>query len=153
TYARVRCENVYPGVSMVYYGSQHRLEYDFMVAPGADPDAIRLSFEGADGVELDGRGDLRLYSATGEVRQRKPVVYQEMDGQRQPIEGRYVLKGTTPQVTLQVGPYDRSRPLVIDPVLDYSTYLGTGSIDYALGVAVDDSGSAYVTGATLGIGF
>src|SRR6185295_2469207 len=89
TYAKVRSNGVYPGIDLVYYGQQRQLEYDFVVAPGADPQKIVLGFEGADAVEIDAHGDLVLHTAGGDVRQHKPVVYQEVDGVRRAIEGAY----------------------------------------------------------------
>jgi len=147
TYARVEYKNVYPGVNLVYYGSQRQLEYDFVVAPGADPKAIRLAFEGVDKLALDAHGNLILHTAGGEVLQRAPIVYQEINGARQKISGRYVLKGKDP-VGFQVAAYDASQPLVIDPVLVYSTYLGGSDVDAGFGIAVDALGNAYVVGIT-----
>src|SRR5262249_2620015 len=147
TYAKVKYESVYPGVDLVYYGSQRMLEYDFIVASGADPKAITLTFEGHESMEVDGQGDLILKTAGGEGRLRKPLVYQEPDGRRIPIPGDYVIKGTR-QVGFQLAAYDSTSPLVIDPVLVYSTYLGGNGVDQALGIAIDSVGNAYVTGAT-----
>src|SRR5262245_16422596 len=148
-YAKVRYENIYPGIDLVYYSNRRRLEYDFVVAPGADPHAIMLEFEGAEKPELDARGNLALRSAGGLIRINKPFVYQEVDGVRREISSGYALKDNC-QVGFQLGAYDASRPLVIDPTLVYSTYLG-GSADEGLsntGVVVDSSGNAYVMGTT-----
>ena len=123
TYAKVTYEAVYPGVDLVYYGNQRRLEYDFVVAPGADPHAITLAFTGAKTMRLDRDGALVLALAAGDISQPAPIVYQEVNGVRASIPGRYVVKDTT-SVGFDVGPYDTSRPLVIDPTLVYSTYLG-----------------------------
>ena len=123
TYAKVKYEGVYPGVDLVYYGNQGQLEYDFVVAPGADPGLVTLAFEGAREIHIDARGELVLGVEGGEVRQHKPVVYQEVAGVKQEVAGRYVMKGTR-QVGFRVAAYDPSRPLIIDPVLVYSTYLG-----------------------------
>ena len=123
TYAKVKYEGVYPGVDLVYYGNHGQLEYDFVVAPGADPRLVTLAFEGAREVHIDARGELVLGVEGGEVRQHKPVVYQEVAGVKQEVAGRYVMKGTR-QVGFRVAAYDPSRPLIIDPVLVYSTYLG-----------------------------
>ena len=128
TYAKVKYEGVYPGVDLVYYGNQGQLEYDFVVAPGADPGLVTLAFEGAREVHIDARGELVLGVEGGEVRQHKPVVYQEVAGVKQEVAGRYVMKGTR-QVGFRVAAYDPSRPLIIDPVLVYSTYLGGSGID------------------------
>ena len=128
TYAKVRYEGVYPGVDLVYYGNQGQLEYDFVVAPGADPGLVTLAFEGAREVHIDARGELVLGVEGGEVRQHKPVVYQEVAGVKQEVAGRYVMKGKR-QVGFRVAAYDPSRPLIIDPVLVYSTYLGGSGTD------------------------
>jgi hypothetical protein len=146
TYARVKYEGVYPGVDLVYYGNQGQLEYDFVVAPGADPRLVTLAFEGARKVHIDPRGELVLGVEGGEVRQHKPVIYQEVAGIKQEVSGRYVMKGTH-QVGFRVATYDPRRPLIIDPVLVYSTYLGGSDIEEARGIAVDGAGSAYVTGS------
>jgi len=152
TYGSVLFRGVYPGVDLIYYGNQRELEYDFRLAPGADPSQIELSFEGAEAVSTDEGGNLVLRLKDGEVKQHRPVIYQELDGARREVAGRYVLKGRR-AVGFRVGDYDRNTPLVIDPVLVYSTYLGGGSIEAAQDVAVDAYGSAYVTGWTLSTDF
>jgi beta-propeller repeat-containing protein len=146
-YGKVRCESVYPGVDLVYYGNQGQLEYDFVVAPGADPRRITLAFQGAEKLGLSAEGDLVLETEDGELRQSKPVVYQEVEGVRRQVEGQYVLRGGE-KVGFQVAAFDASKPLVIDPTLVYSTYLGGSGSDAGYGIAVDSSGSAYVTGET-----
>jgi len=133
TYARVEYQNVYPGINMVYYGNQRQLEYDFVVAPGADPRRIRLAFEGVDKLDLDARGNLMLRTAHGEMLQRAPVIYQDVAGAKREISGRYVVKGKN-RVIFQVAAYDVNRPLIIDPVLVYSTYLGGSAGEAALGL-------------------
>jgi len=147
TYARVRYQDVYPGVDLVYYGNQGQLEYDLVVAPSTDPNAIRLRFEGADEISLDNRGNLVVNLPGGEVIQRAPIAYQEIDGDRQEISGGYVLHGDH-QVGFQVTAYDVSRPLIIDPALVYSSYLGGSEHDYGQGIAVGADGSVYVSGET-----
>jgi hypothetical protein len=147
TYAKVKYAAVYPGVDLVYYGQSRQLEYDFVVAPGADPAIITLGFEGVDHVDVDAQGDLVLSIASGSLRFQKPVIYQEEDGRRQTIAGSYVRKGLH-QVGFQLAAYDVTRPLVIDPVLSYATYLGGSSFDEGAGIAVDATGAAYVTGRT-----
>jgi hypothetical protein len=147
TYARVAYRQVYPGVDVEFYGKRRQLEYDFVVAPGADPNLIRLSFKGAGALEVNDDGDLVLHAASGDVLQRRPVVYQDFDGVRREVESNYVVYGKS-NVGFRVGAYDATRPLVIDPVLNYSTYLGGSGFDQGYGVAVDSSGNAYVTGQT-----
>ncbi|HET6980466.1 MAG TPA: SBBP repeat-containing protein [Pyrinomonadaceae bacterium] len=146
-YARVRAENVYQGIDIVYYGNEQELEYDFVVAPGANPSAITLSFDGTQSIETDAQGDLVLRTPRGEVRQRKPFIYQENDGRKRQVDGQYVKMGKE-QVGFEIGEYDHSLPLVIDPLLLYSTYLGGSVNDYILGIATDAGGNSYVVGGT-----
>ena len=150
-YAKVKCQDVYPGVDMVYYGNQDgQLEYDFVVAPGTDPNAIKLEVGTGLGVPLQIAADGALVVKTGggEVRFHKPVVYQtESTDNRQSLEGHYTLDSQN-HVRFQIEPYDHSKALFIDPVLSYSTYLGGTGPDQGNGIAVDSSGSAYVTGST-----
>src|SRR2546425_5612407 len=152
TYAKVRYDDLYPGIDLVYYGNQRQLEYDFVVRPGANPSRIVLGVRGADRLEVDAQGDLVLHTAVGPIRERKPVIYQEIDGDRKEIPGAYVLTGRH-QVGFRVAAYDASQPLVIDPVLVYSTYLGGSGLDQGFGIAVDASGNAYVTGLTASTDF
>src|SRR5882762_8459867 len=152
TYAKVRHANVYPGIDLVYYGNQRELEYDFVLYPGADPKRIALEFEGVDKLEVDAQGVLVLHTVAGAIRQRKPIVYQEIDGTRFEIPGAYAVKGAR-QIGFQVAAYDPTRPLVIDPVLSYSTYLGGSAREESFGFAVDRTGSAYVTGQTYSTDF
>jgi len=148
TYRRVQYSGVYPGVDLVYYGRQQQLEYDFVVAPGADPRAIELAFAGVEQTRVDARGDLVLTAAGGSpLRFQKPVIYQIDGARRRLVEGGYV-QGSAHHVGFRVGAYDRTRPLIIDPVLSYSTYLGGSSYDYAKGIAVDATGAVYVSGYT-----
>ncbi len=148
TYSRVRYRNIYRGVDLIYYGSnQRQLEYDFVVAPGANPSAITLSFEGADGLKLNERGDLTISTAGGEVIERAPIVYQEVDGRRRALSGRYVRRAAR-RVGFEVADYDPRIPLIVDPVLVYSTYLGGSGNDQSYAIAADSSGNAYVAGAT-----
>jgi hypothetical protein len=147
TYARVKYEGVYPGVDAIFYGNQRQLEYDFIVAPGADPQVIRLDFAGAKSVRLDENGELVLVTAAGEVRQHRPVIYQEINGARQTVAGGYKLKGQ--QASFELGAYDTSRPLVIDPVVSYATFFGENwSKDTVKAIAVDAHGNVYLTGRT-----
>jgi len=152
TYAKIRYRNVYPGVDMVYYGNQGQIEYDFVVAPGADPAAISLDFQGIDQLEVDDRGDLVLHVSGEQIRFRKPTAYQENDNTRREVSISYVLKDSN-RAGFNLENYDTARPLVIDPVLVYSTYLGGSGEDAGFWIAVDLSGNAYVTGITASLNF
>lgn len=147
-YARVRYAQVYPGIDVVYYGNQRSLEYDFIVSPGARPEQIRLAFGGAlESMKIDERGELALsLKGGGEVRQSRPLVYQEVDGVRREVAGRYALVGKR-EVGFEIGEYDHSKPLVIDPVLVYSTYLDFFNTSLNSGVTTDSSNNVYVTGS------
>jgi len=152
TYKKVRYREVYPGIDLIYYGKQGRLEYDFVVKPGSDHRTIKLAFNDVDSLEIDSKGDLLLHTQGGPVRLKKPIIYQEIHGVISEIDGGYVLHDTQ-EVCFQVAEYDTSLPLVIDPILIFSTYLGgsgstTESYDWSKSIAVDSSGCAYVTGST-----
>lgn len=146
-YAKVRYNEVYRGVDLVYYGRQGQLENDFVVRPGADPRSIRMNIEGASKLAVDRNGDLVVNAGGGEVRFKRPVAYQELAGRRQAVEASYAPAGNR-EVKFNLGPYDRGSELVIDPVLIYSTYLGGSGGDVAFGVAVDSAGEAIITGNT-----
>ena len=157
-FAAVTAHEVYPGIDVRYYGNQGRLEYDFILAPQADPGHIRLRFDrperGGRPVEpaLERGGGLVLSTGAAEMRQRPPVAYQTVNGRRRGIACAYRLdsEGT---VRLALGKYDRSQALVIDPILTYSGYLGGVDDDAVLGVAADPFGNAYVTGLTSSVNF
>ena len=146
-FEKVRYASVYEGIDAVYYGRQGSLEYDFVVAPGADPSRVRLRFEGARGLRVDESGDLVISAEGGDVRQQRPVAYQEFGGARKEVEARYALDARG-RVRFELGAYDRAHELVIDPVLAYSSYLSGAGDDTGTSVAVDASGSAYVVGTT-----
>jgi hypothetical protein len=148
-FTKVRASSVYPGIDLVYYGNQRQLEYDFIVAPGADAKAIKLGFKGSERIEIDSKGDLLIFIPGGRAIERKPFVYQEAGGLKNIIAGRWVLQGKN-RASFEIGKYDGRKPLVIDPILSYSTYLGGVSGDYGIGIAVDASGAAYMTGRTFG---
>jgi hypothetical protein len=154
-YAGVKYAGIYPGVDLVFYGNQGRLEYDFVVAPGADPKAIQLRIDGARKMRVNPRGDLVLSLAEGEVEFQKPILYQQQNGQRREIAGNYVIAGNH-RVIFSVASYDRSKPLILDPVLNYSTYLGGGGAENTtlpVGIAVDSAGDAFVVGDTFSTDF
>ena len=161
-YARVAYRNIYPGVDLVYYGNQGHLEYDLVVAPGATIGNIRLAVAGARHVQMDRAGNVVLRFAAGDLHQIKPAIYQQVDGTKQEVRGRYVVFADH-TIGFQIDSYDRHKPLVIDPTLVYSTYLGgsadNGSgayisiADNSTGIAVDGSGAAYVTGDTISSDF
>lgn len=123
------------------------MEHDFILAPGANPQQIRLSFSGAQKLQRNDAGDLALQTEVGEVKLLKPIAWQELSGQRQPVECEFIINNKR-QVGFRLGAYDRNRDLVIDPVLLYSTYLGGGGFDWCQGVAVDKDANAYVVGYT-----
>ncbi len=167
-YARVLYPGVFPGIDLAYHGEQRQLEYDFLVTPGAEPGRIRLAFDGAPALGADATaiaigagGELIVHTAQGDLVQPPPVVYQEAagSGRREPVSGRYVLRSPSGggrrdgigrrEVGFEIGRYDRTRRLVIDPRLPvYSTFLGGFDFSAAYGVAVDAAGNAYVTGVT-----
>jgi hypothetical protein len=153
TFRRVEYSGVYPGVDLAYYIDGQQLEYDFIVAPGADPASIKLGFAGVDQTTVDAQGDLVLKPAEGPpLRFQKPIIYQIDGGRRHAVEGSYVQHGPH-QIGFRVGAYNRMRPLIIDPVLNYSTYLGGGGVDEGDGIAVDATGAVYVSGLTSSIDF
>lgn len=146
-FAGVRYRNVYPGIDLVFYGNQGRLEYDFRVAPGADPSQAELQFDGTTKLELSG-GDLILTGKEeGGVRLQAPHVYQRDGDRQEPVAGRFVLRAAN-RVAFEIGPYDRSRELIIDPVLDFSTYFGGSGSETSPSVAVNGNGNIYVVGTT-----
>jgi uncharacterized repeat protein (TIGR01451 family) len=145
-YSKVRYTGVYAGIDLLYYGNQQQLEHDFIVAPGADPKKIALQISGAKKLEINPAGDLVLGTNNGEIRFKKPVIYQEKNGSRVEIAGGYQLEKHN-RVSFQVGEYDRTRELIIDPVLNYSTYLTAPATVLANAIAVDSSGNAYITGS------
>ncbi|HKC87424.1 MAG TPA: SBBP repeat-containing protein, partial [Blastocatellia bacterium] len=140
-------EDVYPGVDLIWRGNQKQLEHDFIVAAGADPRRIRLSFAGAETIRIDERGELVLQTAAGEMRLLKPHAWQEANRERRDVACEYAINRKH-QIGFSLGAYDRGRELVIDPVLLYSSYIGGGGLDQAFGVAVDKDSNAYIVGLT-----
>ena len=151
TYAKVKYEGVYSGIDLVYYGSQRQLEYDFIVAPAANPRRIQFDVRGAKRIRQDENGELVFKVGEEEIRWRKPVVYQEKNGTRQEIAARYAITNTN-RVRFELTKYDVGRPLYIDPLI-YSTYLGGSGDDEGYSIAVDGAGNAYVTGRTASTNF
>ncbi len=145
-FGRVEYAQVYPGIDLIYYGSQGHLEYDFEVAPGTDARTIQLGFEGASSVKVDS-GDLLLATDAGDVRLEAPRVYQLDGNVRKPVAGHFALLAAD-RVGFEIGDYDRTKTLVIDPVLSYSTYLGGSGSELHPSIAVDSALDMYVTGAT-----
>ncbi len=146
-YGRVEYRQVYPGIDLAFYGSQTKLEYDFVIAPGADPADASMTVEGADSMAVDGNGDLVLRVGRATVYQRAPISYQMEGKSRRMVTSRFVMKGQN-RIGFAVEGYDSKRPLVIDPVIDFSTFFGGVGSDEAFAIAVDGSGNAYVTGTT-----
>jgi len=151
-FAKVRYQEVYRGIDLVYYGNQRQLEYDFVVSPQANPGLISLSFGGAEKLEVDGAGDLIIQLPGGVVRWHKPLAYQNAPDGRKEVAARFVLKEPN-QIGFEVAAYDPARPLVIDPALSYVTYLGGSDDDYSCGIAVDSSGNVFVSGSTYSLNF
>jgi hypothetical protein len=159
TYGKVKYQGIYPGINAVFYGNQRRLEYDFVVAPGADPRQISLGLTGAR-PSLDAGGNVVLKLADGDLALKKPVVYQNVAGEKKIVEASYAIAGN--KVRFHLGKYDHNQTLVIDPVFTYLTYLGGSSVDYIGGttvvsqtlspnhaLAIDSAGDVYVTGETI----
>lgn len=151
-FGKVRYREIYPGIDVIYYGNQRQLEYDFIVSPRADAHVIAIGFEGAKKQSIDKNGDLLIGIPGGVIRHHKPLAYQELDGVKHEVSARYVIKSKQ-QVGIAVGSYDKSRTLVIDPILSYSTFLGGNGTDEGCGIAVDSLGNAYVVGLTTSSNF
>jgi Beta-propeller repeat len=146
SYKKVRYSDIYPGINVEYRGNGRILEYDFVLKPGADPDKIRIAFSGVHGTSIDPSGDLILKTDADPIVQKKPHVYQEVDGEEKIVEAAYVIRGR--DVGFRIAGYDRTKPLVIDPELVYSTYFGGSGADTGFGIAVDPQGAVYVAGST-----
>ena len=151
TFARVRYHGLYPMTDLIYYGNQQKLEYDLVLQPGADPTQIRMNFVGAKKITLENNGDLVIHTATGSLRQHRPVVYQRIGKDRRYIRSYYRIRGS--EASIAIGNYDRHRELIIDPVMSFSTFLGGSNEDEGLAIAVDSSGHAYVAGRTISTDF
>jgi uncharacterized protein (TIGR03437 family) len=145
-YGKLEVDNLYPGIDLIYYGSDGRLEYDLAVRPGASPASIRLKYSGTNQIKLQSDGSVVASLAHGQLVQHKPAIYQIVDGRRTSVDGRFVLRRG--ELGLEVGSYDRSRTLIIDPVVIYSTYLGGSGVDNVLSLTVDREGYVYAIGQT-----
>ena len=162
TYSRIVYRDLWPGIDLAYYGTVDRLKYEFIVHPGADPGQIRLAYRGAAGVAVNAAGQLEVETPMGGFADDVPVAYQEIDGQRVDVPVEYALNPFDPLpvysraesddsalYTFHLGPYDRSHPLVIDPVvLVYCGYIGGSGSDSGERIAVDEAGNAYAVGYT-----
>jgi Abnormal spindle-like microcephaly-assoc'd, ASPM-SPD-2-Hydin/Beta-propeller repeat len=152
TFAKVKYAGVYPGIDLIFYGKENSLEYDFIVGQGADPATIALKVTGASKMRIDSRGDVLVSVPSGEVRLQKPLIYQQVNGKRHEVAGNYTIAANH-RLTFSVASYDRNQPLVLDPVLDYSTYVGGTADDDAEGIAVDSNGDAFIAGNSASIDF
>jgi hypothetical protein len=150
TYGKVRYEDVYPGIDLVYYGRRGELEFDFVLKPGADPDVIHLHIDTPVSISKD--GGVSVLTSGGALELLRPTIYQVRDGKKISVEGQFVARGDG-SIGFQVGDYDRSAQLLIDPVLSYSTYLGGNGSDYNSGVVVDSQGNTYIAGQTTSTNF
>ena len=151
-YKELIYKELYKDIDLKIYGTNNQMEYDFIVYPGADPNDIRMVFEGIDALSVDEEGNLVIKTAIGKLKHLKPVIYQEIDDRRHTVEGSFAVAKNT--FGFDVGDYDISRPLIIDPLtLSYSTYLGGDGDDFGRGIAVDSDQHAYVTGATDSLNF
>ena len=146
-FGRVKFAAVYPGIDLVLHGNHQQLEYDFDLAAGADPSAIRVEAHGAQSVTIAADGNALLHTALGDVELKRPEAYQEIAGVRQPVKSAYRLVDSD-DLAFEVGAYDHNKALTIDPVLDYGVSLGGSNGNWATGIAVDGNGDAYVSGAT-----
>lgn len=151
-YHKVKYQKIYPGIDMVFHGRERRIEYDFVISPGTDPDTIRLEFSGVEAMEMGEGGRLLLRMKDGEIIQHKPTIYQYVRGKKKYVPGGYKLEGKN-TVGFKMAAYDAKLPLIIDPILSYSTYLGGPQAEEGHGIAVDGAGNVFVTGFTPAGGF
>jgi hypothetical protein len=153
TYRELTYRGLWPGVDLVFRGTGDKLKYEFRLRPGADPGKVALAYQGADGLAIGPAGNLLISTPLGTLRDARPRSFQRVGGRRVPVGSRYALNRSRSAYGFALGAYDPRRPLVIDPGLSYSTYLGGGSGDEGVGIAVDTSGNAYVTGYTASLDF
>jgi hypothetical protein len=147
TYSKVEYKEVYPGIDLLYYGDNKNLEYDFLISPGANPEAIIITFQGIDHLEIDRKGDLILWIEGEQFVQRVPTIYQESDGARREISGGYIHRGLY-DIGFRIGDHDPELSLIIDPELIYSSYFGGSGTDTGFKVAQDEAGNIYLVGTT-----
>src|SRR6266481_2030712 len=152
TYDKVKYHDLYPGVDLIYYGNQRQVEYDFVIEPKADPKRIAISFSGADKLEVDSEGGLIAHLGSGDIRWKKPLAYQESSGGKVEVSVKFVLKHRR-EIAFEIASYDTTKPLTIDPVLVYATYLGGNKGDFVSGIAADAAGSPYIIGDTTSLNF
>jgi len=145
-FEKVKYGAVYPGIDLIYYGSGRQLEYDFQIQPSFDPSTIQIEFEGVNGIAVAPDGDLILSTSSGEIRHRRPIAFQRRGAVEEPVEARFIVRDQ--RVGFEIGRYDRSRVLTIDPTLVWSSYLGSTGNDQGNDIALDTDGNVYVTGFT-----
>jgi|GEM_PF-1257232 len=150
-FAELRYDDLYPGIDARYYDSAGSLKYDLLVAPGADPSLIRMRYEGAGPAGIAEDGSLMIATSAGTLREAPPYCYQRIEGEHRRVECRFVMAGE--EIGFALGAYDRSLPLVIDPTLVYSSYLGGARADAGRGITLDSTGNIYVTGETISADF
>jgi hypothetical protein len=154
THRDVVYKEVYPGVDMKFYGNNRQMEYDIIIKPGADLSKVKLAYEGIEGLRVTEDGDLEIGLKNGKVLQKRPIVYQEIDGKRVSVQGKfkiYPFSNRSPNTLaygFEIASHEKTHPLVVDPALVYSTYLGGTNADVGSSIALDNSGNAYVTGWT-----
>jgi Beta-propeller repeat len=146
-YGQVTQKEVYRGIDLVYYGNNGNLEYDFVIAPGSDPQSLAFDVQGAQGIELTDSGDLLLRTAAGDVRLQKPAIYQQTGSGRRNINGKFVRRGPN-EIGLAIGAYDVHSQLIVDPVLSFSTLIGANNSAQVQGIAVDSNKNVFITGTT-----
>ncbi len=150
-YKKVTCKEVWHGIDLTYYGNQGQLEYDFIVKPGSDPEVIRLAYDGIEAMSLDDEGNLVLQINEGKLIQHAPIIYQEINGEQRAVSGKFILAET--EVGFDIESFDRSRDLIIDPILVFSTCIGGSLTDTGQDLAIDLMGNTYVVGQTESLDF